>query len=43
MRSLMTGMLFVYLLSRASALAASPSPQLTYYATFNYPQVELRS
>ena len=32
MRSLVTGMLFVYLLSTASALAANPSPQLTYYA-----------
>jgi soluble lytic murein transglycosylase-like protein len=32
MKSLMTGMLFVYLLSTASALAASSSPQLTYYA-----------
>ena len=32
MRSLVTGMLFVYWLSTASALAANPSPQLTYYA-----------
>jgi hypothetical protein len=32
MRSIVTDMLFVYLLSTASARAEKPSPQLTYYA-----------
>ena len=32
MRSLVTCMLFIFVLSTASAMAANPTPQLTYYA-----------